>query len=406
MLTNSALANHALPASMDWRRIIAEVEHDPSIIYLNTGTSGLIPKSVHRASIEHRTRMHHNPTDYVWRAMFEPLWNSRARLAEHLGTSPDRLLFFQNISQAINTFCLSLKLPRGSEILLSDHEYGSMRWAWERSAERHGWTLSTFTLPVQAEDPLTILASIQNAATPQTRLLFISHVLYTTGLVNPIAQICTAMRQRGIVTLVDGAHAPGMLPLDLDALGADFYAANLHKWFMSEVGVAFLYVAPGKESWLEPWQVSWGYHDDRSQPHQRNEFGSTPWIRQFEMEGTRDLTPWLLVPLSCDFVEAIGYEAIQSRHHELSTRVRGIDGLCGLQLCTPRHPKLRGGITAFRIPKQIDGELLRKQLWTEHRIEINLIPHESRQFLRVSTHVYNTPDEIDQLARAIPNVLR
>ncbi|MEQ1824463.1 MAG: aminotransferase class V-fold PLP-dependent enzyme [Pirellula sp.] len=392
---------------MFWQDVRASVEMDPSITYLNTGTAGLIPKAVHSAALEHRTRLHHNPTDYAWRAMWDSLWLSRSRLATHIGTLPDRLIFFQNISQAINTFCLSCNLPSGSEILLSDHEYGAMRWAWERAASKHGWKLVTFRLPIQAETPNEIIASVQQSLSPRTKLLFLSHVLYTTGLVLPIREICQLAREQNVLSFIDGAHAPGMLPLHLDLLGADFYAANLHKWFMSPVGAAFLYVSRGLENHLRPWQVSWGYHDDRSQEHQRNEFGSTPWIRQFEMEGTRDITPWLLVPLNCDFLESIGYQAIESRLLELSSLVRQrINGVLGLELVTPENNLLRGGLTAFRVPQHYDSQQLRYRLWSEYKIEINVVNQGDEQYLRVSTHIYNARSEIEHLSTAIEGELK
>lgn len=391
---------------MDWNSVRDRIELDPSIAYLNTGTSGLVPKSVHAASIQSRTRLHHNPTDYVWRSMHESLWNSRERLAQHLSTSPERLIFFQNVSHAINTFCVGLDLPPDSEILLSDHEYAAMRWAWDQAAALHRWKIVVCEIPHFPYDEERFVSRIHEHISPQTRVIYLSHILYTTGIVLPIARICQFARQRGILTFIDGAHGPGMVPLALDALGADFYAANLHKWFLAEVGAAFLFVAPGCEDWIAPWQVSWGYRDDRSTPHLRNQFGSTAGIRRFEMEGTRDITPWHLLPLNCDFLESIGYEALRRRHHELSESVgHEIDQIGGLQLITSRERSQFGGITSFQIPTGIDGQSVRQRLWEDHRIEINVLDWNNQQFLRVSTHIYNTFDEIERLAKGLRGLL-
>lgn len=393
--------------STDWERVRGAVEMDPSIAYLNTGTSGLIPKAVHLASIEYRTLMHHNPTRYVWRANAEHLWNSRCRLARHLGSTPDRILFFQNISHAINTFCLSVDLPAGAEIVLSDHEYGAMRWAWERAAQRNGWRLKTAVLPIHSESSQEYVDAVESCISPRTKLVYLSHVLYTTGHVLPIRHICKSMQAKKILTFVDGAHAPGMLSLHLHDLGADFYAANLHKWFMSPVGAAFLYVAHGNERHLQPWQVSWGYRDDRTDPNACDEFGSTPFIRQFELEGTRDITPWLLVPMNCDFLESIGYDSIRSRHFDLSNMLREQMNANGeLECVTPQAPELRGGLTAFRLPTGVDGQALRKKLWIDYKIEINVVELNDQQYLRASTHVYNAPHEIEKLARAVKELLK
>jgi isopenicillin-N epimerase len=393
-------------SNVDWETVRDSVEMNPSYIYLNTGTAGLVSKAIHRLALEYRTRLHHNPTDFAWRCMWEELWESRAKLAIHMGCTPDRLIFFQNISQAINTFCMSVNLPNSAEILMTDHEYGSMTWAWERAAQRFGWTIKIAKMPLDPESPQEIVDTIHRALTPRTKLLYISHILYTNGMVLPLADVCGLARTQGVMTCIDGAHAAGMLPLQLDSLGADFYASNLHKWFMAPVGAAFLYVKQGFEQHLQPLQVSWAHRDDRSVPNMRNEFGSTPWIRQFEMEGTRDTTPWFLIRHCCEFLESVGYENIRSKHRLLSDSVRElVDGIGGLKLCTPNHGELRGGLTAFLVPKTVDAQALRKRLWAEYRIETNAIDWSDRQFFRVSTHIYNTLNEVERLEAALKELM-
>jgi isopenicillin-N epimerase len=389
-------------ANVDWNSVRDTIEMDPSWIYLNTGTAGLIPRRVYQRAVQLRESLYHNPTREAWRDPWTELWQSRCRLAQHVSTTPDRLIFFANISHAINTFCLSVRLPPQSEILMTDHEYGSMHMAWNRAAQRRGWRIRTAALPIHSDDPSRYVEAIESAWTDQTRLLYLSHVLYTTGHVLPIDVIISKARQRGLLVFVDGAHAPGMLPLNLTSLGAHFYAANLHKWFLAPVGAAYLFVENGMEQHLEPWQVSWAYHDDRTQPHEPDAFGSTPWIRQFEMEGTRDITPWRVVHLCCDFHEAIPYEAKRERFRELGNLVQdALSGVGGLRCITPRHPELRGGLTSFVVPPGLNGNALRQRLWDRHRIEVNLVERGGVEYLRVSTHVYNSEPEIETLAQAI-----
>jgi isopenicillin-N epimerase len=386
----------------DWHQVCESIEMDQSFIYLNTGTSGLVPKNVHARAFQLRVELFHNPTCAAWRAPWDELWHSRLRLSLRVGTTPDRLVFFTNVSQAINTFCLSANLPTDSEILLTDHEYGSMRMAWERAAKRRGWNLRVASLPLDQQDPDRYIDAITSQWTKQTRLLYVSHVLYSSGHVLPLKPIIQQAREAGILVFVDGAHAPGMIPLNLSELGAHFYAANLHKWFLAPVGAAFLYVEDGMEDHLEPWQVSWAYRDDRSQPNARNEFGSTPWIRQFEMEGTRDITPWRVIHLCCDFHDSIPETAKRNRFQELSQLVReSLDGVGGLRCITPETPQLRAGLTSFIVPLSIDGQRLRQRLWDRHRIEVNLVEVGNVNYFRVSTHVYNCEEEVDALARAI-----
>jgi isopenicillin-N epimerase len=387
---------------LDWKQVRDSIEMDPSLIYLNTGTSGLLPKNVHARTMELRVELHHNPTRSAWLDPWDELWYSRSRLSQSVATTPDRLIFFTNISQAINTFCLSVNLPSGAEILLTDHEYGSMRMAWDRAAQRRGWRIRVVSLPLDQQDPDRYIDAITSQWTKDTRLLYISHILYSSGHVLPLKPIIQEAREAGILVFVDGAHAPGMIPLNLSELGAHFYAANLHKWFLAPVGAAFLYVEVGMEGHLEPWQVSWAFHDDRSQPNARNEFGSTSWIRQFEMEGTRDVTPWRVIHLCCDFHDSLSHTAKQNRFYELGQLVReSVDGLGALRCITPETPQLRAGLTSFIVPPSIDGQQLRQRLWDRHRIEVNLVEVGGINYLRISTHVYNCEAEVEALARAI-----
>jgi isopenicillin-N epimerase len=375
---------------------------DPNSIYLNTGTAGLVPKEVFARTVQLREQLHRNPTQGAWRDPWPDLWRSRLQLARNLKTTPDRLIFFTNISQAINTFCSSVNLPSGSEILVSDHEYGSMRWAWERAAQRRGWRIRVATLPIYEEEPACYVEAIASQWTNQTRLLYISHILYSTGHILPLKETIRRAREAGLLVFVDGAHAPGMVSLNLSDLGAHFYAANLHKWFLTPVGAAFLFTEKGMEPHMEPWQVSWAHRDDRSRPDEPNEFGSTPWIRQFEMEGTRDITPWRVIHLCCDFHESIPEAARNHRLFELGELVRhSLEGLGSMRCITPRHGELRGGLTSFILPGSVSGNALRQRLWDRHRIEVNLVELGETQYLRISTHIYNSENEIEALARAI-----
>ncbi|MFO0813724.1 MAG: aminotransferase class V-fold PLP-dependent enzyme [Gemmatales bacterium] len=387
----------------DWTAIRDSVMKHPEVTYLNAGSISITPKVVYEQAKQLREVMHGNPVDYVWRTSGKPLWTARCRLAQYVDCTPERLILTQNVSQAINFIASSLQLPAGSEILTTDHEYLAMRWAWDRAAQRMQTPIRTMQLPIAASEPEEVVAAVTRAFTTQTRLLFISHILYTTGMVLPIAEICRAARERGILTVVDGAHGPGMIPLHMEAIGADFYATNLHKWFMAPNGAGYLYVRPGLEDRIQPWQVSWGYKYDQSKAHLQGDYGCTYWQRSYEFEGTRDITPWLTLGTGCDFLDSIGQQVIQARHTELSNLARAqFDGLEGLQLVTPNHPALRGGLTAFRMPRHIDGDRARQHLWEKHRIEINMVPHLDGPYFRVSTHIYNSEAEIKKLASLIP----
>src|SRR5262249_20249074 len=189
-----------------------------------------------------RRRLAEEPMDFLLREMPGHLWQARESLAKFLRADPFRLIFTANVTTAVNIVASSLILATPGEILLTDHEYGAMHWCWERAAHRLGLTLRTFPLPTMASGPQEIVDAACKAMTPKPRLFFFSHVLSPTGLVLPAKELCAEARRRGILTLVDGAHAPAMIPLDLDDIAADFYGANCHKWLLAPTGAGFLYV--------------------------------------------------------------------------------------------------------------------------------------------------------------------
>jgi isopenicillin-N epimerase len=399
-----------------WKAARARMILDPTIINLNTGSFGPLPVPVFERVTELRHMLAAEPTHFYVRQAPPLLWRARERLAAYLKTQPTRLVFTTNVSAAINLVASGLTLSGPGEVLLTDHEYGAMHWCWERAAKRQGLSLRTFALPTMAESPGEIIEAAVRAMTPRTRLFFFSHVLSPTGLVLPAQELCAEARRRGIITVVDGAHAPAMIPLDVTAVGADFYTGNCHKWLLAPSGAGFLVVGPGNEDRLEAMHVSWGYRPEqhrawngssRPQPDVQDGFGSTPRTRFLEFEGTRDIGPWLTVPDAIDFQAGIGVERIRARIAELVNYTRDRIGQIGLKLATPSVAGLHGSMTAFELPfaGSAKAAAMRDAIWT-HRIEVPIVERPDRLLLRVSTHFYNTRDEIDRLADILPDALR
>lgn len=390
-----------------WSAARSQMLLDPRVVNLNTGSFGPLPRAVFEQVTTLRRRLAEEPTDFFLRQAPRLLWHARERLARFLGSPPQRLAFMANVTAAINTVAATLRLAAPGEILLTDHEYNTMQWCWERAARRQGLTVRTFPLPIMARSPEEIVAALRAALTERTRVLFFSHVLSPTGLVLPVRELCAEARRQNVLTVIDGAHAPGMFPVDLTALGCDFYAGNCHKWLLAPTGSGFLYLGPGSEDRIQPLQVSWGWHHDRTKGDERDEYGATRRLRALEFEGTRDLCPWLSVPAAIDFHEGLGPEHIRARIDELTTYVRArLTGLAGLSLATPAEPDLHGALTAFRLPLATDIAALRRDLWEKHRIEAPIVERSEGPLLRISTHFYNTEEEIDRLATALPDLLR
>ena len=406
--------NESHADSQFWSQARSQVLLDPRVVNLNTGSFGPLPRVVFERVTELRRRLAEEPMDFLIRSAPPLLWNARERLANLLGGDPRRLVFTANVTAAINTIAASLVLPAPGEILLTDHEYGAMHWCWERAAQRQGLTLRILRLPACPRTSGEIVDTFREAITDQTRLLFFSHVLSPTGLVLPAREICDEARRRRVLTVIDGAHAVAMIPLDVNSLGCDFYTGNCHKWLLAPTGAGFLYFGPGNEDRLQPLQVSWGWHNqsrERERPEhtgtvmtsvdERDEFGSTPRLRAFEFEGTRDPCPWLTVPTAIDFQESLGWDKIRARITELAQYTRRRSKLSTFRLATPAEPALCGAMTAFWLPEGTDAVRLRRFLWEKHHIEAPVIERPEGLLIRVSTHFYNTEEEIDRLADAL-----
>lgn len=379
---------------------------DPSIINLNTGSFGPLPHRVFDRANEFRALLAAEPTHFFVRTLPPLLWDAREKLAAFLHADPRRLVFTSNVSAAINLVASGLRLSSPGEILLTDHEYGAMHWCWERAAIRQGLTMRTFPLPTMATTPEQLVEAAVAAMTPKTRLFFFSHILSPTGLVLPAKELCAEAKKRGIISVVDGAHAAAMIPLNTNEIAADFYTGNCHKWLLAPTGSGFLIIGPGNEDRLQPLHVSWGYHHDRGRLDERDDFGSTPRIRFLEFEGTRDPCPWLATPEAIAFQTELGWDNIRGRIADMAAYVRRKFGsIRGSSLATPEHPRLRGALTAFQLPvrgpeKAIE---LRKAIW-KHRIEIPIVERPDRLLLRVSTHFYNTEEETDRLADVLADL--
>lgn len=398
----------------DWSAARAQMILDPTVTMLNTGSFGPLPRPVFDRATELRLRLAAGPTDFYVRQAPPLLWEAREKTAAFLGAAPHRLVFTTNVSAAINLVASGLTISSPGEILMTDHEYGAMIWCWQRVGQRQGITIKTFSLPTMTTNSEEIVAAAIEAMTPRTRLLFFSHVLSPTGLVLPAKELCAAARERGVISVVDGAHAPAMIPLALGEINADFYAANLHKWLLAPSGAGFLAIGPGNEDRLQPLHVSWGYYTDKYPlgdtmksvgPDERDNYGSTPRVRFLEFEGTRDICPWLSVPAAIDFQSALGWENVRMRIAELAAYARQAIGKVGLKLATPGEPGLHGAMTAFELPVGINAIRLRKELWNR-RIEMPVIERPERLLVRVSHHFYTTEEEIDRLAEVLPDCLR
>jgi isopenicillin-N epimerase len=342
---------------------------DPDIVFLNHGSFGACPRPVFDRYQELQRELERQPVEFLApeRRHGALLDAARGRLAAYVGTAADNLAFATNATVALQTALHSLPLEPGDEVLLGEAEYGGMLVFWERLAARRGLRL--------VKRPFAELAP-----GPRTRLVFCSHVEWTTGAVNDVAAACAAARAANVACVVDGAHAPGQLDLDLDALGADVYAGNCHKWLCAPKGSAFLYVTPELQNEIEPFVISWDWAPD------------APFALRHRWQGTRDPAAQLAVPAAIDFQAEHDWPAVRERCHALLEQAA-----IPLEPATDDFVQMRG----YLLPEGTDGAALKLRLYDEHRIEVPIVETRDGWVMRVSVQAYNDESDLEALARAL-----
>jgi isopenicillin-N epimerase len=332
---------------------------DPEVTYLNHGSYGACPVPVFERYQELQRELERNPMAFLAREFDERLAQAREALAAFVGARPDDLVFVPNATAGLNAVIRSLRLEAGDEVVTTRHEYGAVT---------RTWLFAGATLVVA--EPEEVAAAIG----PRTKAVSISHITSPTALVLPVREICAAARAAGVLAVVDGAHAPGQVPLDLDALGADVYAGNCHKWLSAPKGAGFLWARPEHHAWIAPLVVSWGHDDGFAQRH--------GW------QGTRDPAAALAVPAAIEAHRLLDHERCRRLAGSFHDRLPPVAGQPAPQMWATELP--RG-----------DAEELQRRLRERHRIEVPVREWEGRRLLRVSIAPYNEAEDVELLLRAL-----
>ena len=383
---------------------------EPDISFLNHGSFGACPEPVLEAQRAWRDRMEREPVRFLDRELEGHLDQARAEVAEFLGADPDGLAFVANATAGVSTILTSVRFKPGDELLASDHEYNATLNALRGAAERDGATVVVARVPFPIHDPAQVVEAYLDAVTSRTRFALVSHVTSPTALVLPVAALVRELDRRGIDTLVDGAHAPGMIPLDLEALGAAYWTGNAHKWLCAPKGSAVLSVRADLRPSIRPLVTSHGANDER---RERSRFR-----QEFDWTGTQDPTPWLSVPAAIRYVGGLhpdGWPGLMAANAALARRAR--DRLCTTFGIEPPAPDgMLGSMAAIPLaaiaPTPSAARALQAALFDEDRIEVPVYPFPvpaalgtgggpSTVILRVSAQRYNLPDEYDVLAASL-----
>lgn len=409
------------PTDETWQAARAKVMLDPAVTQLNAGTCSPTPLPVFERVAALRHRQAQSPTEFQWRDSWELLRRSREALAGYLRANPRDLALVENVTVGLNIILQSLDLPAGSEILTSDHEYGSMVKLLHRLAGQRGWTVREARLPHRVETPQQIVDAFAAAVTPASKLMFFSHISSPSGLIFPAEQLVRLARDRGLISVIDGAHAPGHVDVDLAKLGADFYAANCHKWLMAPASVGFLHAGMRFKYRLRSIVSSWGHGYDPGKAEDDAHPGCTNWQFDLEFHGTSDRCPQMALPETIAFREQIGGDAaVHGRVRQLASYCRAKLGELGFKPWLADDHRLVGAMTAFELPERFSStqpaffttvndspaQKLQRSLWEKHKIECPATHAAGKVFLRISTAWFNTTEEIDKLAAAVSETLR
>lgn len=372
---------------------------DPEVVFLNHGSFGATPRPVFHVYQQWQRELERQPVKFLNREVRDLLAEARGELADFVGAEPADLLFVPNATFAVNLVARSLALDEGDEVLTTDHEYGACCNVWRYVCGKKGaaYVRQSIPLPVTSADE--VVERFWGAVTPRTRVVFLSHITSPTALRLPVEDICARARQAGILTVVDGAHAPGQVALDVAAVGADFYVGNLHKWMMCPKGVGFLHVCPERQRMLEPLVVSWGWGAEAP------EEGSFSLVDALQWTGTMDPAAYLAVPAAIRFRAEHDWPAVTEACHQLLRRaLTRVCDLTGLESVYP-DDSWYVQMAVAPLPHVSDPDRFQERLYDEFRVEVARTSWAGRLFLRLSVQGYNTPEEIDVLLRALAALL-
>ena len=373
---------------------------DPDVVFLNHGSFGATPRPVFEKYQAWQRELERQPVEFLGRRFIDLMRDARAALAAYVHTDADNLVYVPNATTGLNVVARSLPLKPGDEIVTTDHEYGALDRMWRFLCRRTDAIYNPQPIPLPVTTAEDFIERVWQGVTPRTRVLFLSHITSPTALIFPITELCRRARDAGIISIIDGAHAIGQIPLDMNAIGADFYASNAHKWLCAPKGSAFLYARPEAQHLVEPLVVSWGYEAEKP--------SASRFVDEQEWAGTRDIAAYLATPEAIRFCEAHHWDAVRARCHALARNARErIGALTGLPPICPDSTDWYMQMVALPLPpidmtKDAFGRVpLQARLMDEFKIEVPIVVWNGKPYIRVSIQAYNTPEDVERLVEAL-----
>ena len=374
------------------------------VVFLNHGSFGACPRPVFEAYQRFQLELESEPVEFLGRRLTELMRTPREALAAELGTVPENIAAVTNATSGLNIVARSLPLKPGDQILTTDHEYSALEKTWAFVCRQTGAEVVVVKVPLPLTSEANFTEAILGGMSERTRVLFLSHITSPTALVFPLAGVVAEARRRGIWSVIDGAHTPGHIPLELDRLGADFYSGNCHKWMMTPKGSAFLYARPEVQGLLDPLVVSHGWTAQSKEPGAKGAFGNSPFIDEIEVQGTRDPSAWLALPEAIRFRRDNDWASVSahcaSLAQDTAQRLGEMTHLAPLSAPEFSAPQM----VAMPIP-ECDAAEIHKTLFDRYRIEIPVFRWQDTHIARLSVQGYNSRPQMDSLLDALCELL-
>lgn len=372
---------------------------EPGVVYLNHGSFGACPREVHNEYQRLQRQLESQPTRFLQREFPDLLLAARVRLADYIGATAEELVFVSNPTYAVNEIARSLKLGSADEVLCSDQEYGACLNAWQFMSAKNGFRVVQQPISIPAASDEQMIEQFWSRVTDATRVIFLSHITSPTALTMPVRAICRRAAQRNILTVIDGAHAPGQIEIDVHDIGADFYVGTCHKWMCAPKGSGFLYARRELQSLMEPLVVGWGWGEEHRQINSGSDFlDAHQWL------GTHDPAAYLSVPRAIEFQAEHDWPAVRTRCHELAVaaanRAARIPGVQRVHADAFFHQ-----MSLVELTESCEVDELKTRLYNEYRVEVPVVSWKGRSFIRISIQAYNTQADVDQFVRALRSVL-
>jgi isopenicillin-N epimerase len=376
---------------------------DPAITFLNHGSFGACPQAVLAIQQRLRSQLEQEPLRFFGREWEPLLDDARGKLAAFINADIQDVVFVPNATTGVNSVLRSLTFAPADEILTTNHEYNACRNALDFIASRTGARVVVAKIPFPIESPQQVIAAVLEQVSSQTRLALIDHVTSQTGLIFPIQELVQELQLRGVDTLIDGAHAPGMIPLNLREIGATYYTGNCHKWLCAPKGAAFLYVRRDQHSAIRPLTISHGANSPRND--------KSRFQLEFDWTGTDDHTAYMCVPEAIAFMGSLlpgGWQELMQRNHQLILAARKL--LCeALAVSLPCPEEMIGAMAVVPMPTTLENRdfmSVHDALFDQYGIQVQVVPWQEspRLLIRISAQIYNTLEQYEYLAKALMNL--